>query len=137
LEKHRWDICPTAVYGEVAVGDKQARLVPAVGITQTENDVVEAGFERLEERQAGNPTFLQRSPVVSTKLAFQDTIYSAGFLLSSQLACIIRFAPTAELTHAPVLARRESPSLKGTLWCEAAVAFEEEFLAFPAAKFTY
>jgi hypothetical protein len=80
---------------------------------------------------------LQGNFIITSELAFQDAINAPGFLLSAQLAVVVRFSTMAELCAFSVLSWGISAVLDGALRGEAPFPFEEQLLTFTPAEFTY
>jgi hypothetical protein len=120
----------------MAMGDEQSCLIATIRKAQAEDHIIQAGFERLEERKTSDASLLQRRPVISPKLSFEHSVDPARFLLRPKLAGIIGFAPTPELAYSPVLAGRKRSAFDGTFGSETPIPFEEQFLSLPAAEFT-
>jgi hypothetical protein len=120
----------------MAMGDKHPRLGPALGISQAEYDVIQARFENLQQREPGQARAAEGGRIVTTELSFQDAIHPPRFLFGAQLASEVGSASLLELSTPTMLAWGISPAIKRTFGCKTPLAFEEQFFAFTATKFT-
>src|SRR6266545_1492628 len=79
--------------------------------------------------------------IIAAELAFQNSIYTTGALLGTQLAQIVRLAARAVSTattaaRTSMLTRSEVATFDRTFRSETAFAFKIKFFAFAPAEFT-
>jgi hypothetical protein len=58
-------------------------------------------------------------------LAFQNSIYPPRFLLGAQLAVVVGFPPSAELSAFAMMAWGISPAFERTFWRKAALTLQK------------
>src|SRR5439155_14863798 len=92
-------------------------------------DVVEPRFEQPQQAFAGVARSLRGLRVIRAELLLEQAVVAARLLVLAQLQQVLRLLDPA----AAVLARRIRPPLDRALLRQAALAFEEELHAFPAA----
>ena len=80
----RRDIDLATIDLDMAVGDELASAASGVGESEAEDDVIESGFEELEENFAGDATFIGGDVKVATKLAFEDAVLVAKLLFFAE-----------------------------------------------------
>src|SRR5574341_2263840 len=96
------------------VGNQQARLSATIGKPQAEYNVIQPGFQNLQQIQTRYSTAAQRRLIIAAELAFQHAIHAACFLFCAHLAVEIRFAFTAELRALTMLTDRKSTRLNSS-----------------------
>jgi hypothetical protein len=69
----------------MSVTNKLPSLLPRVGESHSVDDVVETGFQNLEEVVAGNATSALSLYEVLVELALHDAVESTDFLLLAKL----------------------------------------------------
>ena len=116
-----------------------ARLRTAGREAQSEDDVVQPGFQNLKQVQTGQAAAPKGGLVVATELALENAIDAARLLLGAQLAGEVRFAGAAGSAAAAgrlaVLPGGEAALLERALGREAALTLQVELLAFTSAQF--
>jgi hypothetical protein len=117
--------------------DQHPSLGSTGGITETVYHVIQSGFQDLEQVQPSQAAALLGSRIVASELAFGNIINAAGFLLGPQLARVVRFTAAPVLSTLSMLSWRITPAFKSTFFGKAALPFQEEFLTFTAANFTF
>src|SRR3989338_1609058 len=99
------------VNGYGAVADKLPGLMARSGKTQTENQVVQTQFQKLQKARAGYAALLGRAQVNAAKLPLQYAVNEFGLLLFAKLLAVFGNA-TAPL---PMNTRLIRPAHNGTL----------------------
>ena len=97
---------------------------------EPEDDVVETGLERLQERLAGHAVVGLGLAEVVAELALEDAVHAADLLLLAQLDAVLAHLAAADA----VLAGRRGPALERALLGVAARALQEELAALAAAQ---
>jgi hypothetical protein len=119
----------TTVHQNAVVAHDLARFSARGAEAHLVSNVVEARFQHLQQRFAGNAFLLRRALINIAELALEQAVDTAQLLLFAQLYAIAGKAAVL-LT---VLTRRIIAALNRTFIGEALIAFEEEFLALAAA----
>jgi hypothetical protein len=100
------------------------------GEAQPVNDIVQARFKNGKQVLALLSRFLYRHIKITSELAFQKAVVPFRLLFFSELQAILRgLVPTLTVLSGRVCAPVYSAFFRIT-----SVAFQEEFLAFSAAK---
>src|SRR5215212_440599 len=86
------------------MADKLASLLPRVGESHPVDDVIESGFQNLQEIVAGHTAPALRLHEMLVELAFHDAVEPAHLLLLAKLESKLRRSPRPAL---PVLAGRK------------------------------
>src|SRR5688500_6494457 len=120
------DVDPPAVDGPVAVADQLPRLTARARETETDEHVVEPALEDRQQVLAGDARLPRRLVVVRAELLLEDAVVAASLLLLAKLDAVLALllAPTS------VVARRVRAALDAALVGQAALALQEELLAF-------
>src|SRR6266536_2586749 len=121
------DLAP--VDEDVAVPDKLAGHVAALGEARPVDHVVETALQDLEQHLAGLAALAGRLLVVVVELPLKDAVHAAGLLLLpdlEQVLALLRPVPA-------VLAGRVGADLNGALRRIALGALQEQFHLLPAA----
>jgi hypothetical protein len=125
------------IHVKVTVLDKLPRLSARFGHSHPIDHVIQPAFQNRQEHPTGQPFAALSDFKVTPELLFQDTINAARFLLFSQLQTIVGRAASLELPRLAMLAWRVRALFDCALGRQAATAFQEQFLAFPATQFTH
>src|SRR4051794_2103281 len=123
------DVDAAAVDRPMAVADHLARLAARRGEAEPDDDVVEAGLEQGQQVLAGDARLPRRLVVVPTELALEHAVVATGLLLLAQLDPVLGLL----LATTAVVAGRVGAALDAALVGQAALALEEELLAFTTA----
>src|SRR6185369_3216430 len=130
LEQRRGNVHLAAVDHEMTVLDQLPRFGPRRREPHAVDHVVQAALEQLQQGVAGDAARALGHLEVASELVLEQAVHALDLLLLAQLQGIFR-----ELRPAlPVLAGRVIAALDGALVGVAALAFQEQLEAFPAAK---
>src|SRR6476661_5952662 len=115
----------------MAVANELPRLRPRRGQPEPVDDVVEAAFEQLQQRLAGDPARPVRHLEIAAELVLQHAVDSLDLLLLAQLQTV---AHELRLPQLAVLSRRQVALLNRALLRIAALPLQEELHAFAPAQ---
>ena len=129
-EKDGRNVSLVTVYGEMTVTDELTSFLSGSSKAEAVNNVVQSGFEDLEQVFAGDAALSSSLFKVSCELALENAIVTLSGLLSAQLSSILR----GLLSALAVLAGERLSSGESALFAVASLALEEQLLALAAAE---
>src|SRR3954467_6125035 len=122
------DVDPPAIDRPMTVADELAGLPPRGGEPEPPEHVVQPALEEREQVLARDARLARSLVVIDAELLLEDAVVPARLLLLAQLDPVLRLL----LAPATVVAGRVGPALDAALVRQAALALEEELLAFAA-----
>ena len=118
----------------MTVADQLARLGAGRGQTHAVHHVVQTALEQREQVLTGHAVHVLRHLEIVAELPLEDAVVTLRELLGAQLLAVLGHLLVARLT---VLTRRIGAAIEGALAGIAALALEEKFLPFTAAKLAH